>query len=76
MCDTYHCDYLKHITFCFNVSDFQINTDFLPNFAFFTVKSPSVTQRSVSQENAFKKSKNLLLFCLFLFFFSQNYRLK
>ena len=29
----------------------------LPNFAFFTVKSPSATQRSVSQENAFKKSK-------------------
>ena len=28
----------------------------LPNFAFFTVKSPSVTQRSVSQENAYKKS--------------------
>ena len=25
---------------------------------FFTVKSPSVTQRSVSQENAFKKDKN------------------
>ena len=30
---------------------------------FFTVKSPSVTQRSVSQENAFKKSKNQSLFC-------------
>ena len=30
----------------------------LPNFAFFNVKSPSVTQRSVSQENAFKRSKN------------------
>ena len=30
----------------------------LPNFAFFTVKSPSVIQRSVFQENAFKKSKN------------------
>ena len=30
----------------------------IPNFAFFTVKSPSVTQRSVSQENAYKKSLN------------------
>ena len=30
----------------------------LPNFAFFTVKSPSVTQRLVSQDNAFKKSKD------------------
>ena len=29
---------------------------------FFTVKSPSVTQRLVSQENAFKKSKNPLPF--------------
>ena len=30
----------------------------LPNFAFSTVKSPSVTQRSVSQEKCYKKSKN------------------
>ena len=29
-----------------------------PNFAFFTVESPSVTERPVSQENAFEKSKN------------------
>ena len=29
---------------------------------FFTVKSPSAIQRSVSQENAFKKSKNPLVF--------------
>ena len=28
---------------------------FFPNFAFFTVKLPSVTQRPVSQDNAFKK---------------------
>ena len=34
----------------------------LPNLIFFTVKSPSVSQRSVSQENALKKSKNLLAF--------------
>ena len=31
---------------------------------FFTETSPSVTQRSVSQENAFKNSKNLSLFFL------------
>ena len=30
----------------------------LKNFAFFTVKSPSVTKRSVSEESAFKKCKN------------------
>ena len=41
----------------------------LPNFTFFTVKSPSITKIPVSQENAFKKSKNQS-------FFSQNYRLK
>ena len=38
----------------------------LPNFAFFSAKSPSVTQTPVSQENAFKKSKNPSFF----FFFS------
>ena len=58
MCDTYNCDYLKHSTFRFNLIDFQLNTDFSSQFCggFFTVKSPSVTQRSVSQENAYKKS--------------------
>ena len=45
MCDTYNCDYLKHSTFRFNLVDFQLNTDF-----------PSIIQRSVSQENAYKKS--------------------
>ena len=35
----------------------------LPNFfLFLIVKSPSITQRPVSQENAFKKSKNLFTF--------------
>ena len=56
MCDTYNCDYLKHSTFRFSLIDFQLKTDSLPNFAFFTLKSPSVTQRSVSQEKAYKKS--------------------
>ena len=56
MCDTYNCDYLKHNTFRFNLIVFQLDTDSPPNFAVFTVKSPSVTQRSVSQENAYKKS--------------------
>ena len=64
MCDTYNCDYLKHSTFRFNLIVFQLDTDFpsqffpnFPNFSpFFTVKSPSVTQRSVYQENAYKKS--------------------
>ena len=56
MCDTYNCDYLKHSTFRFNLVDFQLNTDFPSQFCGFTVKSPSVTQRLVSQENAYKKS--------------------
>ena len=56
MCDTYNCDYLKHSIFRFNLIDFQLNTDFPSQFASFTVKSPSITQRSVSQENAYKKS--------------------
>ena len=48
--------------FRFYFIDSQVNTDFLPNFAFFTVKSPSATQRSVYQENALKKSKNVWAF--------------
>ena len=73
MCDTYNFDYLQHSTFRFNLIDFQLNTDFPSQFCVFTVKSPSVTQRSVSQENAFKKSKNP---SPFFFFFFQNYRLR
>ena len=55
MCDTYNYDYLKYSTFRFNFIDFQLYIDFPFQFCFFTVKSPSVTQRSVSQENAYKK---------------------
>ena len=54
--------------------DFQLNTDFPSQLCVFivsTVKSPSVTQRSVSQENAFKESKKPVAF-----FFSQDYRHK
>ena len=56
MCDTYNIDYLKYSTFRFNLIDFQLNTDFPSQFYVFTVKSPNVTQRTVSQENAYKKS--------------------
>ena len=56
MCDTYNCDYLKHSTFRFYLIYVQLNTDFPSQFCIFTVKSPSATQRSVSQENAYKKS--------------------
>ena len=56
MGDTYNYDLLRHITCRFYLIDF-INTA-LPVLHFFTVKLPSVIQRSVSQENAFKKSKN------------------
>ena len=54
MCDTYNCDYLKHSKFRFNLIDFQLNTDFPSKFCVFYRKI--VTQRSVSQENAYKKS--------------------
>ena len=53
-----YCDHLPYTTFHFYLIDFQLNIDFPSQFCVFTVKSPSVTQRSVSQENAFKKSKN------------------
>ena len=58
MCDTYKCDYLKHSTFQFNLINFPLNTDFPSQFCVFSIKSHSVTQRSVSQENAYKKSQN------------------
>ena len=59
MCDTYHCDYLHahHISFLLN--RFSVKCEFpFPILRFLTVKLPSVTQRSVSQENAFTKNKN------------------
>ena len=37
---------------------------FLPNFALFRAKSPSVTQRSPSPDNGFKKSKHSTPFSL------------
>ena len=71
MYDTFCCDYLQHSIFRFNLIDFQLNTDFPSQFCIFYRKiTYSVTQRSVSQENAFKKSKNLSPF------FPHNYRLK
>ena len=63
MCETYHYNYLPHTTFCFTLKlIFSWIWISLPNLAFFTVKSPSVTQRSVSPESPFKKSKNPSLF--------------
>ena len=57
MCDTCYYDYLEHSTFRSKQIDFQLNTDFPSQFlCFFTGKSPSATQRSISEENAYKKS--------------------
>ena len=35
MCDTYNCNYLKHSTFRFNLTDFKLNTDFPSLFCVF-----------------------------------------
>ena len=57
MCDTYNYDYLKYSTFRFNFIDFQLYIDFPFQFCVFYRKiTYSVTQRSVSQENTYKKS--------------------
>ena len=57
MCDTYNCDYLPHTIFRFCQIDFQLDKDFLSEFCVFYRKiTYSVTQRSVSQENSYKKS--------------------
>ena len=62
ICDTCNCDYLPHTIFRFCLIDFQMNQISFPNFELFTVKSPGVTEISVSQENAFKKSKTRRFF--------------
>ena len=71
MCDTYNCDYLKHSTFLINLIYFQLNTDFPSQFCVFNRKiTYSVTQRSISQENAYKKELKPVAFS------SQNYWLR
>ena len=71
MRDTYNCDYLQHSAFLLQLNRFSVKDMWisLPSFAFFTVKSPSVTQKSVSQEMLLKRAKTRRLF-------SQNYKLK
>ena len=67
----FFCTYVMHIIVINHCTPHFVSTKsifgyiqiFLTNFAYFTIKSPSITQRSVSQENAFKKSKNPLAFC-------------
>ena len=49
-------NFVKYSTFRFNFIDFQLYRFPFPILRFLPVKSPSVTQRSVSQENAYKKS--------------------
>ena len=61
-CDTYNCDYLPHTIFHFYPIELQLNTDFPPQFEFFSLKSPSVTQRWVSQETLLKRVKTCHLF--------------
>ena len=62
LCDTYNRDYLHHISLLLN--RFSVKYRFPFQFAFFIIESPCVIQRSVSQENAFKQSKNLWPFPL------------
>ena len=57
-CNSYDFDYLPHSKLRFYQIDFQLNTDLPSQFCVFNAKSPSVTHRSISKENAFKKSKH------------------
>ena len=57
---------LHHISFLSN--QYSVKYRFPFQILRFSVKSSSVTQRSVSQENAFKKSKRPFVFV----FFEQN----
>ena len=58
-CYSYNSFHRSRSKFCFNQIDFQLYTDFPLQFCvfFFSSKSLIVTQRSISQEIAFKKSK-------------------
>ena len=58
----YNCNYLPAKAFRFHLTDFQLDTDFPSKFCVFTVKTPSVTQRLISPQNACEKSKNPLSF--------------
>ena len=61
--DTYNCDYLPHTIFRFYLTDLQNKYIFLfPILRFLPQKLPTVTQRSVSQENVFRKSKKTIDF--------------
>ena len=53
---------LHHTLFLLNGFSIIYTRISLSNFAFFTVKSPNVTQRSVSQENALRRAKTRRLF--------------
>ena len=68
ICDTYNCTWLStthYILFLLNW--FSVKNRFLSNFCVFIIKSPGITQRSVSQENALKKSKTHHRFFFFFF---------
>ena len=58
MCDTYNCDLPAAQPISFQLNRFSVKYRFpIPILRVLTVKSPSFTQRSISQENTFKKRK-------------------
>ena len=57
ICDTYSCDYLPQNTIRFYLIDCQLKTDSHSEVCVFIVKLLSVTPRSVSHENALKRTK-------------------
>ena len=69
MDDKYNYVFQWHIIFRFYLIKFYLNADFLYQFTLFTLKSPSVIDKTISQENAFKNDKKVA-------FFRQNDRLK
>ena len=63
ICGTYDCNYLPQTIFHFFLIDFQFNKDFPSKLCIFYCKITSITQRSVSQEKCYKKSKSPSFFC-------------
>ena len=59
---TYNCDYLPHTTFCFFLINFQLNTNFLPNFAFLPSNHIALIKDQFLKKMLLKKSKKPVTF--------------
>ena len=62
MCDTYSCDYLKHITLRFNLIDFQFNTFPFPILRFLPQNHLASLKDRFLKKMLIKRAKTRRLF--------------